>query len=196
MLRRFSALGLQPRRWGLQKLSARFCLSINVPTIAESISSGKVVGWTKKVGDAVSEDEVICQIESDKLNVDVRAPANGVITKINFEEGAVVEVGAELSTMKAGEAGGAAAAPRDATTTTTAAAAAAAAAVITTTAATKTVCRNPSTGAKTSASCDHSDHRLRPTCAKCAHLFHAPSYSGSSEGEPEYVCDADDFQRN
>ncbi|EKF38348.1 2-oxoglutarate dehydrogenase, E2 component, dihydrolipoamide succinyltransferase, putative, partial [Trypanosoma cruzi marinkellei] len=97
--------GLQPRRWGLQKLSARFCLSINVPTIAESISSGKVVGWTKKVGDTVSEDEVICQIESDKLNVDVRAPANGIITKINFEEGAVVEVGAELSTMKAGEAG-------------------------------------------------------------------------------------------
>ncbi|KAF5222068.1 hypothetical protein ECC02_004822 [Trypanosoma cruzi] len=114
MLRRFSALGLQPRRWGLQKLSARFCLSINVPTIAESISSGKVVGWTKKVGDAVSEDEVICQIESDKLNVDVRAPANGVITKINFEEGAVVEVGAELSTMKAGEAGGAAAAKEQA----------------------------------------------------------------------------------
>lgn len=82
----------------------RFCLSINVPTIAESISSGKVVNWTKKVGDAVAEDEVICQIESDKLNVDVRAPTNGVITKINFQDGDDVEVGAELSTMKEGPA--------------------------------------------------------------------------------------------
>ncbi|AYU80415.1 alpha-KDE2 / Dihydrolipoamide acetyltransferase component of pyruvate dehydrogenase complex [Leishmania donovani] len=85
-------------------VSLRFCLSIKVPTIAESISTGKVVNWAKKVGDAVAEDEVICQIESDKLNVDVRAPANGVITKINFEEGADVEVGAELSTMKEGPA--------------------------------------------------------------------------------------------
>ncbi|GET90168.1 2-oxoglutarate dehydrogenase, E2 component, dihydrolipoamide succinyltransferase, putative [Leishmania tarentolae] len=90
-------------------LSLRFCLSINVPSIAESISTGKVVNWTKKVGDAVAEDEVICQIESDKLNVDVRAPTNGVITKINFEEGADVEVGAELSTMKEGPAPAAAA---------------------------------------------------------------------------------------
>lgn len=85
-------------------LNLRYCLSINVPTIAESISSGKVVNWTKKVGDSVSEDEIICQIESDKLNVDVRAPTNGVITKINFQDGDDVEVGAELSTMKEGPA--------------------------------------------------------------------------------------------
>ncbi|CCW62255.1 unnamed protein product [Phytomonas sp. EM1] len=83
-------------------LALRFCLSINVPAIAESISSGKVVNWSKKVGDSVAEDEIICQIESDKLNVDVRAPADGVITKINFQNGDDVEVGAELSTMKKG----------------------------------------------------------------------------------------------
>lgn len=85
-------------------IAMRFCLSISVPPIAESINSGKVVGWTKKEGDAVAEDEIICQIESDKLNVDVRAPANGTITKINFQEGDDVEVGAVLSTMKEGAA--------------------------------------------------------------------------------------------
>lgn len=91
-------------------LSARWNTNIVVPTIAESISSGKVVNWTKKVGDAVAEDEVICQIESDKLNVDVRAPTNGVITTINFKDGDDVEVGAVLSVMKEGPApaGGAA----------------------------------------------------------------------------------------
>ncbi|CCW68593.1 unnamed protein product [Phytomonas sp. Hart1] len=85
---------------GTHALALRFCISINVPMIAESINSGKVVNLTKNVGDPVSEDEVICQIESDKLNVDVRAPADGVITKINFQNGDDVEVGAELSKMK------------------------------------------------------------------------------------------------
>lgn len=116
MFRRVSSRVLPTACGAAHNMSLRFCLSINVPTIAESISTGKVVNWTKKVGDAVAEDEVICQIESDKLNVDVRAPKNGVITKINFEDGADVEVGAELSTMKEGPApaaGGAApAAPK------------------------------------------------------------------------------------
>ncbi|CAG9577356.1 putative 2-oxoglutarate dehydrogenase,E2 component, dihydrolipoamide succinyltransferase [Leishmania major strain Friedlin] len=109
MFRRVSTRVLPTACSAAHNLNLRFCLSINVPTIAESISTGKVVNWTKKVGDAVAEDEVICQIESDKLNVDVRAPANGVITKINFEEGADVEVGAQLSTMKEGPAPAAAA---------------------------------------------------------------------------------------
>lgn len=105
MLRRLASCALpRPTAAVATALSLRFCISINVPTIAESISTGKVVNWTKKVGDAVAEDEVICQIESDKLNVDVRAPTNGVLTKINFNDGDDVEVGAELSTMKEGPA--------------------------------------------------------------------------------------------
>ncbi|KAG5500573.1 hypothetical protein JKF63_03668 [Porcisia hertigi] len=104
MLRRASMRVLPAACSAAHHSTLRFCLSINVPSIAESINTGKVVNWTKKVGDAVAEDEVICQIESDKLNVDVRAPKNGVITKINFEDGADVEVGAEISTMKEGPA--------------------------------------------------------------------------------------------
>ncbi|KAG8344557.1 putative 2-oxoglutarate dehydrogenase, E2 component,dihydrolipoamide succinyltransferase [Trypanosoma vivax] len=111
MFRRILTHSLHTGNTAVCKFPARFCVSIRVPTIAESISSGKVVGWTKRVGDTVSEDEVICQIESDKLNVDVRAPACGVITKINFEEGAVVEVGAELSAMQEGTPAAAASTP-------------------------------------------------------------------------------------
>lgn len=94
-----STQGLSP-----VKFAFRFDTNIVVPTIAESISTGKVVNWTKKVGDAVAEDEVICQIESDKLNVDVRAPANGVLTAINYKDGDDVEVGSVLSAMKEGPA--------------------------------------------------------------------------------------------
>jgi len=98
MLRRFA-----PRAIPVG-LYARFCVSIKVPTIAESINTGKVVGWTKKIGDGVAEDEIICQIESDKVVVDVRSPVNGTITSIVAGDGSVVEVGAPLSTVKEGEA--------------------------------------------------------------------------------------------
>lgn len=84
--------------------SSRYCVTIVVPTIAETIKTGKVVGWTKKVGDAVAEDEVVCQVESDKLTVDVRSPVNGTVTSIVAEEGQVVDIGATLSTIKEGAA--------------------------------------------------------------------------------------------
>eukprot|EP00331_Platyophrya_macrostoma_P007564 CAMPEP_0176424986 /NCGR_PEP_ID=MMETSP0127-20121128/11147_1 /TAXON_ID=938130 /ORGANISM="Platyophrya macrostoma, Strain WH" /LENGTH=386 /DNA_ID=CAMNT_0017806115 /DNA_START=45 /DNA_END=1205 /DNA_ORIENTATION=+ len=108
-------------------VSSRFCVTIPVPTIAETIKTGKVVGWTKKAGDAVAEDEIVCQVESDKLTVDVRSPVNGVVTAIVSEEGQVVEIGAALATIKEGAAA-AAAAPAAAAAATPAAAPAAAAA--------------------------------------------------------------------
>jgi 2-oxoglutarate dehydrogenase E2 component (dihydrolipoamide succinyltransferase) len=101
MLRRFNPV-VSSRLFA--KSAVRCCITIKVPTIAESISSGKVVNWAKKVGDSVAEDEVICQIESDKLTVDVRAPTNGIITKIVANDGDVVNVGAELSFLKEGAA--------------------------------------------------------------------------------------------
>lgn len=101
---------IAPRVFPLSGVCARFCFTIKVPTIAESINTGKVVGWTKKVGDGVAEDEIICQIESDKVVVDVRSPVNGTLTS-RVEEGTVVEVGAALSTVKEGEAPKAEAAP-------------------------------------------------------------------------------------
>lgn len=124
-----SKVATAPFRGNATLFHLRYCTNIVVPVIAESITTGKVVNWAKKVGDGVEEDEVICQIESDKLNVDVRAPAAGVITQIHFNDGDDVEVGAVLSAMKEGAApAGGAAKPAAAAAAPAAAAAAAPAA--------------------------------------------------------------------
>jgi 2-oxoglutarate dehydrogenase E2 component (dihydrolipoamide succinyltransferase) len=110
MLRRFAPRAVHPLvALPMGSVAKRFCVSIVVPTIAESISTGKVANWMKKVGEAVAEDEVICQVESDKVTVDVRSPINGVLTSIAKADGEVVEVGALLSTVKEGAAPAAAA---------------------------------------------------------------------------------------
>ncbi len=63
---------------------------VKVPSFPESVSDGTIVAWHKKVGDAVSMDEVIADIETDKVVFEIPAPANGVITEIAQAEGAVV----------------------------------------------------------------------------------------------------------
>eukprot|EP00758_Cryptobia_borreli_P001746 Tbor_TRINITY_DN2499_c0_g1::TRINITY_DN2499_c0_g1_i1::g.2625::m.2625/K00658/DLST, sucB; 2-oxoglutarate dehydrogenase E2 component (dihydrolipoamide succinyltransferase) len=80
----------------------RYLFSIECPTIAESISSGKIQEWLKNVGDVVEEDEVICQIESDKANVDVRSPKNGTIMKLFAEVGSTVNVGDQIASLEEG----------------------------------------------------------------------------------------------
>mmetsp|Transcript_21793 Transcript_21793/g.33862 ORF Transcript_21793/g.33862 Transcript_21793/m.33862 type:complete len:393 (-) Transcript_21793:47-1225(-) len=81
---------------------APYCVGIKVPFIAESISKGKIGRWSKKVGDFIREDEEICDIESDKLTVSVKAPANGQLTAIKAQEGDEVEVGVEIASLKEG----------------------------------------------------------------------------------------------
>lgn len=82
----------------------RYLLSVECPTIAESISSGKIQAWIKNEGDVVEEDEVICQIESDKANVDVRSPKNGTLMKVFAEVGATVNVGDQIASLEEGPA--------------------------------------------------------------------------------------------
>ena len=74
--------------------------------------------WLKAVGEAVSVDEPLLELETDKVNVEVNAPADGVITSISAEEGADVEVGAVLGQFEVGGQGTATkTAPAAATTT-------------------------------------------------------------------------------
>ncbi len=65
--------------------------------------------WFKKVGDSVTQDEMLCELETDKVSVEVPAPASGVLSEILAAEGATVEAGGKLAVMSAGE--GAVAAP-------------------------------------------------------------------------------------
>ena len=76
---------------------------IKVPTLGESVTTATIARWMKHPGDAVAADEPLVELETDKVTVEVGAPAAGVLTAINFPEGAEVEVGALLG-MLDGEA--------------------------------------------------------------------------------------------
>ncbi|XP_029661891.1 dihydrolipoyllysine-residue succinyltransferase component of 2-oxoglutarate dehydrogenase complex, mitochondrial [Formica exsecta] len=81
-----------------------------VPAFAESVSEGDV-RWEKKVGDQVKEDDVLCEIETDKTSVPVPSPGPGVIKELFVNDGDTVKPGQKLCTIDIGASGGAAAAP-------------------------------------------------------------------------------------
>ena len=69
---------------------------IIVPTLGESVTEATVSKWLKNQGEAVSADEPIVELETDKVNVEVPAPANGILEEISVKEGQTVNVGALL----------------------------------------------------------------------------------------------------
>ncbi|MCZ8149154.1 MAG: dihydrolipoamide succinyltransferase, partial [Roseomonas sp.] len=77
---------------------------IIVPPLGESVSSATVARWLKKAGEAVTADEPLVELETDKVTVEVNAPAAGVIESIAAQEGADVTAGALLGTIAAGAA--------------------------------------------------------------------------------------------
>ncbi|MEL6798795.1 MAG: 2-oxoglutarate dehydrogenase complex dihydrolipoyllysine-residue succinyltransferase [Pseudomonadota bacterium] len=85
-------------------------VDVMVPTLGESVTEATVSTWFKKAGDTVAQDEMLCELETDKVSVEVPAPAAGTLTSILAEEGATVEAGGKLAVMSAG-AGAPAAAP-------------------------------------------------------------------------------------
>jgi 2-oxoglutarate dehydrogenase E2 component (dihydrolipoamide succinyltransferase) len=83
---------------------------IKVPTLGESLSEATVANWLKSVGDSVAKDEPLLELETDKVTIEVNAPAAGTLSEIRAATGAEVTVGAILGTIAEG-AGGAKAAP-------------------------------------------------------------------------------------
>lgn len=76
--------------------------NIVVPTLGESVSEATIAKWLKKEGEAVKADEPIVELETDKVTLEVNAPADGVISSIAAQEGESVEKGAVLGTIGAG----------------------------------------------------------------------------------------------
>jgi 2-oxoglutarate dehydrogenase E2 component (dihydrolipoamide succinyltransferase) len=72
---------------------------ILVPVLGESITEATVAKWLKKEGDAVMADEAIVELETDKVNLEVPSPIDGVLFAINSKDGETVEVGALLGTI-------------------------------------------------------------------------------------------------
>ena len=80
-------------------------MAVNVvmPHMGESVVEGTILGWLKQPGDAVDEDEPLVEIETDKINVEVPAPAAGVLLKVLAHDGDTVEVDQTIAVI--GEAG-------------------------------------------------------------------------------------------
>ncbi len=83
-------------------------LEIKVPTLGESVTEATVGQWLKKEGDAVARDEPLVELETDKVTLEVPAPAAGRLEKISVKDGETVGVGALLGVISEGEAGKAA----------------------------------------------------------------------------------------
>jgi 2-oxoglutarate dehydrogenase E2 component (dihydrolipoamide succinyltransferase) len=79
-------------------------MEVNVPTLGESVSEATVAKWLKNAGDSVTVDEPICELETDKVTVEVPAPSSGIIAEIVAAEGADVAVGSVLCVISEGEA--------------------------------------------------------------------------------------------
>jgi 2-oxoglutarate dehydrogenase E2 component (dihydrolipoamide succinyltransferase) len=77
---------------------------ITVPALGESVTEATVAQWYKQIGDTVSADEPLVELESDKVTVEVPAPAAGVLTEILVTDGTNVEVGAILGAIAEGAA--------------------------------------------------------------------------------------------
>uniref|UniRef100_A0A4W6CYZ2 Dihydrolipoyllysine-residue succinyltransferase component of 2-oxoglutarate dehydrogenase complex, mitochondrial n=1 Tax=Lates calcarifer TaxID=8187 RepID=A0A4W6CYZ2_LATCA len=78
-------------------------VTVKTPAFAESVTEGDV-RWEKAVGDSVTEDEVVCEIETDKTSVQVPAPAAGVIEELLVPDGGKVEGGTPLFKLRKGAA--------------------------------------------------------------------------------------------
>lgn len=85
-------------------------VDVMVPTLGESVAEATVRTWFKQVGDSVQQDEMLCELETDKVSVEVPAPASGVLTEILAAEGTTVEASAKLAVIS-GAAEATAAAP-------------------------------------------------------------------------------------
>lgn len=84
---------------------------IKVPTLGESVTTATVARWMKQPGEAVAADEPLVELETDKVTVEVTAPAAGVLSSIVVAEGVEVEVGSVLGLLEDGGSA-VAAAPR------------------------------------------------------------------------------------
>ena len=79
-------------------------IEITVPTLGESVADATVARWIKTTGDAVAADEPVVELETDKVTLEVPAPAAGTLGEILAAEGAMVEVGASLAMLNEGAA--------------------------------------------------------------------------------------------
>jgi len=82
-------------------------MEIRVPALGESVTEATIAQWFKNEGDAVTADEPLVELETDKVTIEVPAPAAGVLREITVKDGETVEVGALLGAIAEGAQGAA-----------------------------------------------------------------------------------------
>ena len=80
-------------------------IEIKVPPLPESVSDATLVAWHKKVGESVSRDENLVDLETDKVVLEVPAPASGTLEAIKIDDGATVTAGQVLALLAVGGPG-------------------------------------------------------------------------------------------
>jgi 2-oxoglutarate dehydrogenase E2 component (dihydrolipoamide succinyltransferase) len=88
---------------------------VRVPTLGESVTEATIATWFKQPGDAVAVDEMLCELETDKVTVEVPSPVAGVLSEIVAKSGETVGVNALLANVTEGASATAAPAPADTT---------------------------------------------------------------------------------
>src|SRR2546426_1171123 len=146
-------------------------ISIVVPQLGESVAEGTVSKWLKQVGDRVRKEEPLVEIQTDKINVEIPSPAEGVLQAITVPEGTTVLVGTEIAVLAGvGEAAGAGPEP--------AAKAAVAAA---------SPSRSAATEAAQAPRPARSQEQVMPTRARAAAAAPAPSRAGEPGPRPGFL---------
>ena len=86
---------------------------VRVPTLGESVTEATVATWFKKVGDTVAQDEMLCELETDKVSVEVPSPAAGTLSEIVADEGSTVQANGKLAIISAGDGSAASASAQE-----------------------------------------------------------------------------------
>jgi 2-oxoglutarate dehydrogenase E2 component (dihydrolipoamide succinyltransferase) len=74
-------------------------MDVLMPQLGETVNEGTIAAWHKKIGDAVEKGEMLLDVETDKVATEIEAPATGVLSSINVEEGGTVDVGTILAVI-------------------------------------------------------------------------------------------------
>lgn len=77
-------------------------IPIDMPNLGYAVSTGKIIGWLKKVGDEVARGDVLAEIETDKTAVEMEALAAGVLSEIVHDAGSEVDVGVVIGWLDDG----------------------------------------------------------------------------------------------
>ena len=76
-------------------------MNVLMPQLGETVNEGTVAAWHKKVGDTVAKNEVLLDVETDKVATEIPAPASGILIAIHVAEGNTVDVGVVLAEIAA-----------------------------------------------------------------------------------------------